>query len=658
MPPSSESPKPSPGKKIKQLPVKLGKKIKLGLRRMRSISHVQHEHKSVLQEAFPIITSISTTPLFHPIIERPRRASAPVSPPASSRTAYSCRSSFTKGAEFSRDSQESFSHFEQSSLSQTSTLSMDLNDTTSTQQEPIASTSIVDVAEGTSEPVVDDSAELAAPSDSAEQITPRVAAFPEEAATALSFSTIYVEPDVPDPFLIDDESSSEEEEDEELAEADVDDSEPSGQSTATPTPSEILLTLPPAPLLSDSELPKMQPVSLPSPDVNKDIPPPPTDTDTDEDEAPDLYLPGLLLPTMFLPIPNTDPLTILLTKYIYPPEKRPVRDVTGDWKRNDFHALIMTNSWRALARMARDQLVTANPEDLTLILGLWYLRLACLARLRLFNQTSAECTNLFVVLNAIEPLDAREWVFSRILPFELEVMHTRVKYWAGDHMGHLDALNVLLRKCRSKARQEKANPMSVSMWKERGARVCLIIASQLVEMKEHRAATKLLEPLCKQGELPTAALRSSIGRVYLQSGEIQTAAKHFEIVSADPSAGQELKDMNAGLLACAEGDWASASHLFEESIDKDANNFVAVNNLSVSLLGQGKLKEQGIDVLETALKASPSSVVVAEPFLFNLSTLYELRSATAAENKRNLLLEVAQWSGDGLRTTCLKMPTN
>ena len=29
----------------------------------------------------------------------------------------------------------------------------------------------------------------------------------------------------------------------------------------------------------------------------------------------------------------------------------------------------MTNSWRALARMARDRIVNANPEDLPLILS-------------------------------------------------------------------------------------------------------------------------------------------------------------------------------------------------------------------------------------------------------------------------------------------------
>ena len=39
------------------------------------------------------------------------------------------------------------------------------------------------------------------------------------------------------------------------------------------------------------------------------------------------------------------------------------------------------------------------------------------------------------------------------------------------------------------------------------------------------------------------------------------------------------------------------------------------------------------------------------------ATLYELRSAIAVDKKRDLLIEVAKWGGDGLRTTCLKMPS-
>ncbi|KAG6868957.1 hypothetical protein C0993_007171 [Termitomyces sp. T159_Od127] len=564
MPISTESPKASPGKKIKQFPAKLGKKIKNQMRRISSMGHVRQH----LQEALPIITSLSTASFIHPI-DRPRRSSAPIPPPASSRTACNRSNSRSKGAELNRHTspQESIVDFKHS---------MDSTSTAPVSEESVTTNTANLVLQTVSDPAVENPIQLPAPGDSAEQAKSGQAALLEESTVST-----YIEPDVPDPFLIDDDTLSEEG-------PVVDDTMSPSQSIAL-SPTEVPLTL--LSLTNVAEPTTTHTVGPTSPNVNKDVPPLPADSGTDEDEAPDLYLPGLLLPTMFLPIPNTDPLTTLLTKYIYPTEGRPVRDVTGDWQRSDFHTLVMTNSWRALARMARDRLVTANPEDLSLVFGLWYLRLACLARLRLFNQTSVECNNLFVVLNAIEPIHTREWVFSRVLPFELEVINARVKYWAGDYMGHLDALNALLRKCRTKARQEKRNENAVEMWKERGARICLIIASQLVEMKDYRAAVRMLEPLCKQVEASTAALRSSIGRIYLQSGEIQTAAKHFEIVSTDPSAGQELKDMNAGLLACAEGDWARASSLFEASIARDANNFVAVNNLAVALLGQGKLRE-------------------------------------------------------------------
>ncbi|KAF7308481.1 Tetratricopeptide repeat protein 15-like [Mycena chlorophos] len=488
--------------------------------------------------------------------------------------------------------------------------------------------------------------------------------FGESQSDAASSVGPYVEPEVPDPFLIDDEGSDD------------------GHDNAAATP---VATSPSDPALGPIQevtIPLVAPIPIspnalaspllqsPNLNLNKEVPPPPPpphthsqDSDSDEEDAPELYLPALVIPTMFLPLPNTDPLTTLLNKYIHPPEKRPMRDLTGEWQRTDFHALVMSNSWRALARMARDRIVTSDPEDLSLVLGLWYLRLSSLARLRLFNQTTAECTNLFTLLNGIEPPATRQWLFDRILPFELEVINARLKYWAGDHMGYLDALYLLLRKCKARSRRARGDSTIVAMWKERGARVCLIIASQLVEMKDYAAATKLLEPLCEQREgdtqINSAALRSAIARIYLQCGNLNMAAVHFELAAA-PEAGapESMVEMNAALMAAAEGDWGQVVEILKgEALQQDGpERFVAVNNLCVALLSQGKLRE-GIAVMEGALKESPESVVIAEPFLFNLSTLYELRSATAIENKRNLLIQVAKWSGDGLKTTCLKMPT-
>ncbi|KAI9064801.1 hypothetical protein FKP32DRAFT_1685335 [Trametes sanguinea] len=457
------------------------------------------------------------------------------------------------------------------------------------------------------------------------------------------------EPEVPDPFL-----------------REPADSETDGAST--PDAPEGLSSPSPLPVTEEINLAPVAP-STPSPLRSPNVPPPPAlaasdEEDEDEEDVPELYLPGLTLPTMFLPIPNTDPLSTLLTKYI-PPEKRPPRDLTGDYSRvgGELHPMIMTSSWRAIARQARDRIVEADPEDVPYILSprrtqLWYLRLSSLARMRLFNQTSAECTNLFTVLNAVEPRETREYLFDRILPFELEVLYARLKYWAGDHVGYLDALTALLRRCKSKARAARTDQTAGGMWTERGARVCLIIASQLVEMRDYTAAAKLLEPLCVQpGGVSSPALRSAVARVYLQGGYIAMAAKHFAAVAEDPTADPVQKAMNAALFASAEGDWVRATAELQRILAADPENFAAVNNLAVALLNQGRLQE-AIQVLETALQASPATIVTAEPFLFNLSTLYELRSAAGADKKRELLIEVAKWAGDGLRTTCLKLPTN
>ncbi|KAL1747812.1 hypothetical protein HDZ31DRAFT_80114 [Schizophyllum fasciatum] len=330
----------------------------------------------------------------------------------------------------------------------------------------------------------------------------------------------------------------------------------------------------------------------------------------------------------------------------------------------------MTNSWRALARMARDRLVAADPEDLTLVLGLWYLRLSALARLRLFNQTAAECTNLFAVLDAADPPAARAWLFERLLPFELEVLRARLRYWAGDPAGYADALAGLLAKCRARARQAARAGDAAGMWRERGARLALILASQLVEAKDYGAAARLLGPLAASAEL-----RSAVGRIYLQAGDVGGAERLFAAVAAEVGAGEAGEGplaaqvaTNEAMLAAAKGEWARADAVLRGLLEREQDNYAvwsaerrasAFTTFIPTFSCLPMLTpEQAIAVLEKALHAAPAAIAVAEPFLFNLSTLYELRSASAVNNKRELLITVARYSGDGLRTTCLKMPTS
>ena len=96
----------------------------------------------------------------------------------------------------------------------------------------------------------------------------------------------------------------------------------------------------------------------------------------------------------------------------------------------------------------------------------------------------------------------------------------------------------------------------------------------MVLSQEITAAAKLLEPLCHQGDISSPALRSSVGRIYLEGGIIHSATKHFSLVAADPTATEDLKRMNAALLASAEGQWTEASDNLKAILEKDSENYV------------------------------------------------------------------------------------
>lgn len=57
------------------------------------------------------------------------------------------------------------------------------------------------------------------------------------------------------------------------------------------------------------------------------------------------------------------------------------------------------------------------------------------------------------------------------------------------------------------------------------------------------------------------------------------ASKHFAIVDEDPTADQAMKNMNAALLASAEGDWTRASSILRMILKEDAENFVVTSRM-------------------------------------------------------------------------------
>lgn len=173
----------------------------------------------------------------------------------------------------------------------------------------------------------------------------------------------------------------------------------------------------------------------------------------------------------------------------------------------------MGNSWRALARKCEERIRSFTDQETETILNvsphilydprvtitdisfllpcqLWYLRLHSLARMRLYNQATVECSNLWAALESQAAAsvaedatsDLREYIFSHLVPFELLVFRARTSYFVKDSYEYLDQLMSLRRDCLKWARQAE-DAIEADVWKERCSRIGLLVASQLLEMK-------------------------------------------------------------------------------------------------------------------------------------------------------------------------------
>ncbi|KAG9096315.1 hypothetical protein FS749_008761 [Ceratobasidium sp. UAMH 11750] len=365
--------------------------------------------------------------------------------------------------------------------------------------------------------------------------------------------------------------------------------------------------------------------------------------------ANEITIEGINHPSLFLPIPSTDPLNALLSKYI-PLEARPQRDLVGRYEEQTIDTLVMSNSWRALARMAKDQIIATPESDTVMILDLWSLRLSSLARMRLYNQATVECSNLYSVLGTVSPPSA----LRQVVPYELDVLRARTMYWAGDIRSYLDELVRLVRMCKRAARAGGGVKGTVgSVWAERGTRTGMMIVTQLVEMQDYVGALSILRPLA---DSPTASpeLVFALARIMMESGDSGSAHALSTRVTANPDADQVTQAMTRALEAAMVDRWSVAEGELRNALEVERENAVVANNLAVVLLSCGKLDE-AIELLEDMLKNSPASFVAVEPFLYNLATLYELRSNGSLEKKKHMLREVAQWGGDGIKTGALKL---
>jgi tetratricopeptide (TPR) repeat protein len=204
---------------------------------------------------------------------------------------------------------------------------------------------------------------------------------------------------------------------------------------------------------------------------------------------------------------------------------------------------------------------------------------------------------------------------------------------------------------------EEARQKGIELWKKRLLKVFYCIGNTFLSLKEYGLALSVFKQIAKQDSENSRALLLGLGRISLQSGDIESAQEYFKLVEEmgpDDDIAQSDVYINRGLLALTLDAYEEAYKHFSAAKNLDPGNAIAVNNAAVSLLFQGRLKE-ALQLLEDIVFADPEKNL--QPgILFNICTMYELETSRHVQKKQSLLELIAKHRGDGFNVSCLKFP--
>lgn len=393
---------------------------------------------------------------------------------------------------------------------------------------------------------------------------------------------------------------------------------------------------------------------------------------------PALDLNLLLRPGLYNPIP---------TNNIPPPFLHSSHQPAPD---TPLPQLLQTGHFRLAAERAADTLSSSevSPFDIPRVLDLFYTRLACLVLVSHATLAAKEARTLLDILaretgNASHsqpgsragsrerpPLD--RIAILALIPWPLRLLLERLKtVLTNDARRGIMNLYQLGAECRaqfSRARKE-GDEEGMRVWRERLADLGVRVAGELVGMGEFDTAGRHLSMLddglvvedgvsADEGdgggrERIAMAVRKAL--LYLRIGDVDTARECYtDLVSTsttDSSPPLDLEVLRV-LTFMAEADYVSPVELLERLLTLHPSNELLRHNLAVCLLYNGdvqranSLLEGMVGKADGAAASSEDDAVSGESpvfsaLLFNLATIYELRTEKARERKVKLVERVA-----------------
>ncbi|KAK3411656.1 trafficking protein particle complex subunit 12 [Eucalyptus grandis] len=335
--------------------------------------------------------------------------------------------------------------------------------------------------------------------------------------------------------------------------------------------------------------------------------------------------------------------------------------------------LASRGSWRSVldkVARARSLSLLRHPHDHLAYLS--YNALA-LAKLRRFADASAE-------LESLQDLESPEYKYESypqiypgrsgsMVPFCLRWLNCVIPIKLGSRQEGLDRFYALLDFVRGKLEERRnkgssEEDESVRAWRRREVLVMNSIVGNHLSYKEFSVCLDLIRDMFRRGYSEDPVLVSRLGYIQMQIGDLEGAKSSFKQIEGMASEGKgrgslsevELKNLvnrNKAMLYLVGKDYVSAVREYEECIERDDSDVVAINNKALCLMYLRDLSDS-IKVLENALERVPT-FALNESVVVNLCSMYELAYVNHSDIKKTLSTWIARVAPDDFDSSCTRI---
>lgn len=326
--------------------------------------------------------------------------------------------------------------------------------------------------------------------------------------------------------------------------------------------------------------------------------------------------------------------------------------------------LASRGSWRSIldkvARARSLSLLSKPHEHLTYL----SYNVLALTKLRLISDAVAELDSLDY------SLDSPNYQYQTypnhypnrsgsMVPFILRFLHAELPSKLNNRQETLDRLYTLLHFVRTKLSDEKSN-VSRALWRKREGFTINSIISHHLSHKQFGVCLDLITDLViKSGDSnldEKVALLSKLGYIQMQYGDLEGAKATFNVIEGQIDEKIELKNLvgrNKALMYLVGKDYVSAVREYDECIERDRSDVVAINNKALCLMYLRDLSDS-IKVLENALERIPTTAL-NETLVVNLCSMYELAYVNHSDIKKTLSNWIARVAPDDFDSSCTRI---